>query len=319
MEAEGHRLPPSPYSPMDLSIIVVNWNVRELLRRCLEHIPQAVDGLLYEVIVVDNASTDGSQTLAEAFPHLRWIQNDENVGFTRANNQGIQVARGRYLCFLNPDTEPQPGSLATLAHYLEAHPRVGIVGPQLRYPDGSLQPSRYRFPTLMSALLESTPIAWHWPNNPWSRRYHCADLPPDRAHEVDWLNGACLMVRREVITQVGGFDEGFFMYSEELDLCRRARDAGWRIVYIPEARVIHHEGKSSEQVVVARHVHFNRSKVRYFRKHHGRVAAALLRWGLRLQYAGEMLLEGGKWLAGHKRPLRAQRLRAYWEVIQRLG
>ncbi len=303
----------------DLSIIIVNWNVRDLLLRCLEHIPQAVGERSYEVIVVDNASTDGSQALAEGFPHLRWIQNRDNVGFTRANNQGIAVARGRYLCFLNPDTEPQPGALATLARYLDTHPDVGIVGPQLRYPDGTLQPSRYRFPTLTVALMESTPMAWHWPDNPWSRWYHCAALSPDREHDVDWLNGACLMVRRDVIEQVGAFDEGFFMYSEELDLCKRAKAAGWRVVYVPDAVVVHHEGKSSEQVVVARHVHFNRSKVRYFGKHHGRAAATLLRWGLRLQYAAEMLLEGVKWLMGHKRDLRAQRARAYWEVIRQLG
>ncbi len=303
----------------DLSIIIVNWNVRDLLRRCLEHIPPAVGNLAYEVIVVDNASTDGSQALAHRFPHVRWIQNEENLGFTRANNQGIESARGRYICFLNPDTEPQPGSLVTLAHYLDTHPDVGIVGPQLRYPDGTLQPSRYRFPTLVTALMESTPIAWHWPHNPWSRRYHCADLSPDHEHEADWLNGACLMVRRQVIDQVGPFDEGFFMYSEELDLCRRAKRQGWRVVYVPDALVIHHEGKSSEQVVAARHVHFNRSKVRYFEKHHGRAAAALLRWGLRFQYAGEMALEAAKWLVGHKRALRAQRVRAYWDVIKRIG
>ena len=303
----------------DLSLIIVNWNVRDLLHRCLQRIPQAADGLDYEIIVVDNASTDGSQALADFFPHVRWIQNARNVGFTRANNQGIQLARGRYLCFLNPDTEPHPHAFSTLARYLDTHPQVGIVGPQLRYPDGSLQPSRYRFPTLMSALLESTPVAWHWPNNPWSRWYHCADLPPDQVHEVDWLNGACLLVRRQVIEQVGLFDEGFFMYSEELDLCRRAKSAGWKVVYVPDAVVVHHEGKSSEQVVVARHLHFNRSKVRYFEKHHGRAAAAILRWGLRLQYAGEMLLEGGKWLLGHKRPLRSQRVRAYWAVIRGLG
>ncbi len=304
---------------LDLSIIIVNWNVRDLLRRCLACIPQAAGALTYEIIVVDNASTDGSQTLADQFPHVRWIQNAENVGFTRANNQGIELARGRYLCFLNPDTEPQPNALLNLARYLDSHPRVGIVGPQLRYPDGTLQPSRYRLPTLMTALMESTPIAWHWPHNPWSRRYHCEDVSPEQEHEADWLNGACLMVRGEVIEQVGAFDEGFFMYSEELDLCKRAKRAGWKVVYVPDAKVIHHEGKSSEQVVVARHVHFNRSKVRYFRKHHGPVSASILRWGLRAQYAGELGLEAAKWLLGHKRALRAQRVRAYWEVIKQLG
>ncbi len=301
---------------VDVSICIVNWNVKELLRQCLMSIPAGAKGVLYEVVVVDNASTDGSAEILKAFPHITWIQNQENVGFTRANNQALAVSRGRYICFLNPDTVVYPGALATLVSYMDAHPDVGIVGPQLRYPDGTLQPSRYRFPSVMMALMESTPLAWVWPTNPWNRRYHCEDCSPQEEHEVDWLNGACLMVRREVIGQIGGFDEQFFMYSEELDLCRRARLAGWRVMYVPQAVVVHYEGKSSEQVVVARHVHFNRSKVLYFRKHHGAGAAFFVRWGLRLQYGWQIGVEGVKWLLGHKRPLRRDRIRAYWEVIR---
>ena len=302
----------------DLSICIVNWNVRQLLQQCLQALPDATVPLTTEIIVVDNASTDGSAALRGVFPHVRWVQNTVNVGFSRANNQALALSTGRYVCFLNPDTVPQPGSLTTLVRYLENHPHVGIVGPQLRYPDMSLQPSRYRFPSVLTALMESTPLGWRWPNNPWARRYHCSDHPPDREQEVDWLNGACIVVRRAVLEQIGGFDERFFMYSEEMDLCRRARTAGWRVMYVPQAVVIHHEGKSSEQVVAARHVYFNRSKVRYFRKHHGPWAAAVVLWGIRLQYAGELLLEGGKWLLGHKRGLRAQRVRAYWAVLRQV-
>lgn len=303
---------------MDISICIVNWNVKALLRQCLESIPAGVRGLTYEVIVVDNASTDGSAALAHEFPYVRWVQNRENVGFTRANNQALALSRGRYICFLNPDTVVHPDALTTLVRYMDAHPDVGITGPQLRYPDGSLQPSRYRFPSPLTALMESTPLAWVWPTNPWNRRYHCEDCPPDRVHDVDWLNGACLVVRREVIEQVGAFDEQFFMYSEELDLCRRAKDAGWRVVYVPQAQVLHYEGKSSEQVVTARHVHFNRSKVLYFRKHYGPWIAALVRWGLSVQYLGQMGVEGLKWLLGHKRALRAARIRAYWAVLRQM-
>ncbi len=303
---------------VDLSICIVNWNVKDLLRQCLRSIPAGVADLTYEIIVVDNASTDGSSALAREFPEVRWLQNEENVGFTRANNQALAVSRGRYVCFLNPDTVVQPGALSTLVHFMDAHPDVGIAGPQLRYPDGTLQPSRYRFPSVLTALMESTPLAWVWPNNPWNRRYHCADCPTDKVHDVDWLNGACLVVRREVLAQVGGFDEVFFMYSEELDLCRRAKAQGWRVMYIPQAVVIHHEGKSSEQVVTARHVHFNRSKVAYFRKHHGSIAASVVRWGLRVQYGWQMGVEGWKWLLGHKRALRAARVRAYWAVVREI-
>ncbi len=301
---------------MDVSICIVNWNVKALLHQCLTSIPEGAAGLTYEIIVVDNASTDGSADLLEMFPHVKWIQNRENVGFTRANNQAFAVSQGRYICLLNPDTVVSPGALSTLVAYMDAHPDVGIVGPQLRYPDGTLQPSRYRFPSVMTALMESTPLAWLWPNNPWNRRYHCGDCSPHEEHEVDWLNGACLMVRREVIDRVGNLDERFFMYSEELDLCRRAKMAGWRVMYVPQAVVVHHEGKSSEQVVVARHVHFNRSKVLYFRKHHGAWAAFFVRWGLRLQYGWQIGVEGIKWVVGHKRSLRRARIRAYWEVIR---
>jgi hypothetical protein len=146
-----------------------------------------------------------------------------------------------------------------------------------------------------------------------------ADTPTasgEEVQQVDWLVGACLLVRREAYEQVGGLDEGFFMYSEELDWCRRVKQAGWQVVYFPGATVIHHEGKSSEQVVPARHIHFQSSKVRYFRKHHGPVQAELLRWFLLATYVYQWAREGFKWLVGHKRPLRAERLRAYGQVLR---
>lgn len=304
----------------DLSICIVNWNVKDLLRDCLRSIyVGGAEGLSFDVIVVDNASTDGSQILSQEFPQVHWVQNTTNVGFARANNQALAHARGRYVCFLNPDTVVKAGALTALVHYLDAHPRVGIVGPRLYYPDRQVQPSRRRFPTLLMALMESTPLAWLWPTNPWARRYRMEDIPDHEPQEVDWVTGACMVVRGDVLNLLLGFDEGFFMYSEELDLCRRAVEAGWRVAYVPQAEVIHVEGKSSAQVVAARHLHFNRSKVRYFHKFHGPRAANLVCWGLRLQFAWQTGFEGAKWLIGHKRPLRAARVRAYWRVVQMLG
>jgi GT2 family glycosyltransferase len=150
-------------------------------------------------------------------------------------------------------------------------------------------------------------------------RYYVADVPDDVAQDVDWLTGACLLVRRAVYAQVGGFDEGFFMYSEELDWQKRIKDAGWRVVYVPQAVVVHHEGKSSEQVVPQRHIRFQRSKIRYFRKHHGRLQAAVLRVFLLFTYVVQLLEEGAKWLLGHKRRLRRERVAAYWQVLKALA
>ena len=313
---------------VDLSVVIVSWNVRELLRRCLQSVvysPQSSvlsrtqdddQGLRTEIIVVDNASSDGSVEMLRAeFPNVRLIANERNLGFTRGNNQGLALSRGRYVLFLNPDTEVVGDALATMVHYMDDHPDVGALGPLLRYPDGSVQSSRRRFPTLGTALFESTLLELWWPGNPWARRYRMADWPDDVEQEVDWVVGACLLARREVLDQVGGFDEGFFMYSEEMDLCRRIKAAGWRVVYLPSAQVIHHEGKSSEQVVPARHIHFQTSKVRYFRKYHGSWAAEVLRLFLLITYVYQMVEEGLKWLLGHKRPLRAARVRAYWQVL----
>ncbi|HHS98580.1 MAG TPA: glycosyltransferase family 2 protein [Chloroflexi bacterium] len=309
---------------VDLSVVIVNWNVRDLLRRCLSSLLVAgrsspVDqqpAISVEVVVVDNGSTDGSVEMVRAeFPQVRLIANPDNRGFTVANNQGIEVAQGRYVLLLNPDTEVLGDALATMVAFADGHPDVGVVGPQLLNPDGSVQSSRRRFPTLATAFFEST---WLQPYAPRRllERYYVLDRPEDEVQDVDWVTGAALMARREAIEQVGLLDEGFFMYSEELDWCRRFKEAGWRVVYLPTARIVHYVGKSSEQVLPARHIHFQTSKVRYFRKYHGPLAAEALRWFLLGNYAWQLGLEAAKWAVGHKRPLRAQRIGAYWQVLR---
>ncbi|RLC60970.1 MAG: glycosyltransferase family 2 protein [Chloroflexota bacterium] len=301
---------------IDLSIVIVNWNVRDLLRRCLHSIPNLQSSPSGEVIVVDNASTDGSVEMVRAeFPGVHLIANADNRGFPAANNQGIAVAQGRYVLLLNPDTEVVGDALATMVAFADAHPDVGIVGPQLLNPDGSVQSSRRRFPTLATAFFESTWLQGYAPRR-LLERYYVLDRPDDAVQDVDWVTGAAVMARREAIEQVGLLDEGFFMYSEELDWCRRFREAGWRVVYLPAAQIVHHVGKSSEQVVAARHIHFQTSKVRYFRKYHGSPAAEALRLFLLGNYVWQLGLEGAKWLLGHKRTLRAQRIAAYRQVLR---
>lgn len=313
----GPVSPMSDNEVMDLSIVIVSWNVRDLLRACLASIKDSRLCQSFEVFVVDNASSDGSADMvAREFPWVNLLRNSANAGFTRGNNQALALCRGRYVLFLNPDTRVEDDALAAMVAYMDAHPATGALGPQLRYGDGSLQSSRRRFPTFGTALFESTPLTWHWPGNPWAARYHMAGTPDDQTQPVDWVVGAALLARRAVVEQIGGFDEGYFMYSEELDWCRRASQAGWGTVYLPVARVIHYEGKSSEQAIAARHIRFQTSKLRYFRKYHGTAAAALLRAFLLASFAGEWLFEGAKWVLGSKRPLRQQRLSAYSQLLR---
>jgi GT2 family glycosyltransferase len=303
-------------SPL-LSVIIVNWNVRDLLRACLKSVIRSSTGLELEIIVVDSGSSDGSVVmLRDDFPPVRVIACDQNIGFSAGNNQGIAAARGEYLLCLNPDTEVVGNALELMKAFLQANPTVGVVGPRLLYSDGTTQSSRRRFPNLATAFLESTILQQWIPHNRVLDRYYMANQPDAVTQDVDWLMGACFMLRRAVVAQVGPFDEGFFMYSEELDWMKRIRTAGWRVVYLPEAQVIHYEGKSSEQVVPLRHIRFQSSKVRYFRKHHGLLAGEMVWAFLMATYVFQLVEEAAKWALGHKRPMRRERIGAYWAVLR---
>lgn len=303
---------------VDLRIIIVSWNVSALLAACLRSVyAQSVGPYSFEVAVVDNASSDGSVTMIRTqYPQAQLLANSANLGFTQANNLALADCKARYALLLNPDTKLTEGAIQNMLDYMEVHPEVGMVGPRLVYSDGRPQPSRRRFPTLRMALAESTPWEWHFPHNRLARAYRLEDRSDDATQEVDWVTGACMLVRREIWEQVGAFDERFFMYSEELDWCRRIVAAGWHVVYLPTATVIHYEGASSGQVVAARSIRFNASKIHYFRKHHGRLQATILRVSILSMYAYEWVIESLKWLIGHKRPMRLQRVRAYGHLIR---
>jgi len=249
------------------------------------------------------------------FPNVRLIVNTINRGYAGGNNDGIAAAAGRYVMILNPDTRIVGNAPEVMVGFADAHPDAGVIGPQLLNPDGSVQSSRRRFPTLITALFESTWLQSLAPRRVL-RRYYVLDRPDDEVQEVDWVTGACFLVRRQVIEQVGGLDEGFFMYSEELDWCRRIRQAGWKIVYLPRAQVIHYVGQSSDQVSAQRHLYFQTSKVRYFRKHHGMMAAGILRAALLAMYTWQLVLEATKGALGHKPQLRRERVRTYWQVLR---
>ncbi len=306
-------------SSLDLSVIIVSWNVKTLLAACLRSVfaSLARSHLSCEVIVVDSASGDGSAEMVRAqFPEVQLVALNENVGFTRGNNLAIQRSQGRYLLLLNPDTEVVGDALGAMASYMEAHPDVGVLGPQLLNKDGSVQPSRRRFSTLATAFLESTVLQQWCARSGILHRYYVSDRANDEEQEVDWVTGACFLVRRDVLASVGLLDEAFFMYSEELDWQYRIKKAGWRVVYLPTARVIHYGGQSSSQVVPAQHIYFHSSKVYFFRKHYGRAWGELLRWFLLSTYLYQWLREGAKWLLGSRRTLRVERMHAYRQVLR---
>lgn len=315
-------IPAAPFAApptLDLSVIAVTRNTRDLALRCLASVAAslAATELTWEAIVVDNASTDGTVAAThERFPTARVVESGANLGFSAGNNLGLRAARGRALLLLNPDTEVVGDALPRLLATLGSDPGIGVVGPALRYPDGSPQESRRRFPTHLTPFLESTLVQHYWGRNRVLDHYYVADRPTSARQEVDWLSGACLLVRREALERAGGFDEGYFMYSEELDLCARIRAAGWRVLYEPAATVVHHEGASSAQAVPRRHIDFNASKVRFYRRRYGPIFGEVLRAFLLLNYVAQLAQEGAKWLVGHKRPMRRQRIGAYLAVLR---
>ncbi len=304
---------------MTISIVIVNWNVKALLRDCLQSVFAGNCNPPPEVIVVDNASADGSVEMVRTeFPQVTLIAADENLGFARGSNLGATRATGDFIFLLNPDTRLHADTLCLLRDYLTAQPRAGVVAPQLLWADGSIQSSRRRFPTLSTMLWESTLLEQCFPHNRAAARYRFEDIPPTETIAVDWAVGAALFLRREVWAQVGGLDESFFMYFEETDWCRRVANAGWEIHYLPAAKVIHYEGQSSGQVVAARMARFQRSKIRYAEKWFGGRQAWAIRQFLRLTTAIQWTTEAAKWLLGHKRPLRRERMAAYRNLLEAL-
>lgn len=306
-----------------LTVIIVSWNVKDLLRDCLRSLRQfAPTHDAMTVFVVDNASADGTPEMVRTeFPDIRLVVNSFNRGFTGGNNDGLASARSvagaeDYALLLNPDTIVTVGALDALLACARGRPDAGVVGPRLVYGDGSPQSSRRRFPTLATGIFESTWLQRLAPAG-LLNRFFARDAPEDQTCDVDWVVGAAMLVRWKAIDQVGGLDEtNFFMYSEETDWCRRMKAQGWAVVWYPGATIVHFEAKSSDKVSGLRILRFNTSRVRYFAKHHGGAAAGLIRAVLLFGFAAQLALEAAKWALGHKRAMRADRIRAYAQVIR---
>jgi GT2 family glycosyltransferase len=265
---------------IDLSVLIVSFNTRDVLARTLEAVLADTGTLSTEVIVVDNASADGSAAmLRERFPRVRLIENDSNRFYTAANNQAMAASRGRYALVLNSDAAPEPGTLRAMVEYMESHADVGAMSPRMRFPDGRLQRNCARRWTYELLLLENTP--WRFVRQARRRQalseFWYGEWDRSTSREVDVIPGSCILVRREVIDQVGRMDERFRLYFAEDDWCWRIREAGWKVVYAAIGNVVHPEGTSTTGVArLARHIYFD-DMAAYATKHFGPSRAARLR------------------------------------------
>ncbi len=261
---------------MDIGIVIVNYNTRELLQRCLETV-FASQGLTFRVCVVDNASTDDSAALvARAFPQVLLLENEENLGYPAANNQGLRAlgfeqsgdAVPRYALLLNPDTEVPSDGLARMVAFMDDHPQVGVAGPKLVQPNGSLDLAcRRSFPSPEVSFYRVTGLAHLFPKSRRFGRYNLTYLDPDQETEVDSVVGAYMQVRREAIQRVGLLDDSFFMYGEDLDWAYRIKAAGWKVYYTPAVTVLHVKRAASRHSARAQ-VEFWRAMEIFYRKHY---------------------------------------------------
>jgi GT2 family glycosyltransferase len=268
----------------EVSIIIVNWNTRELLAECLESVRSSVgtsERWNVQTLVVDNASQDGSAAMMrERFPWVTLIENGQNLGFARGNNQGISRAEGRYVLLLNPDTVVHSGALGALVAFMGTHPSAGAAGARLINPDGSLQASCHPMLSPGREFWRLLFLERIWPRATYPM-HRWDDSTPRR---VEVIKGACMMLRRTALEQVGSFDESYFMYTEEVDLCYRLTQAGWELWYAPQAQVIHYGEASSHQAAEAMYVQLYRSKVQFYRKHGGERRAGRFKRLVRVAY-----------------------------------
>jgi len=258
---------------MDLSIIILNYKARGLLKECLKGIKMVQPKLDYEIIVVDNASGDGTPAMmAENFPEIKFIASDKNLGYAKGNNLGAREAKGRYVMIMNPDIIVFSGVLEKLVEFLDSQQDVGIVGPKLLNPDKSLQYSCYRFPNFWEPIYRRTPVGKLSFAKKKMDLYFMKDFDHNSTREVDWLLGGCLLIRRKSLDDVGLLDERYFAYFDDVDLCRSMWEKKWKVVYYPEVSVIHfHRRESAEgrwwsgifKKVTRIHL---RSWIKYFRK-----------------------------------------------------
>jgi GT2 family glycosyltransferase len=313
---------------VDLSVIILSWNTCGLLEKCLRSLEcQHESGVEVELIVADNASEDGSRAMvAREFPQVHLVVNKKNLGFGAGNNAALPHTHGRYVLFLNSDTVVTDGALAAMVRYADANPNIGILGPKLLNGDGSLQYSCRRYPNLATGFFRNTPLGRLFPQNRFASDYLMQDWDHATPRDVDWVSGAALMIRRTLLDRIGGFDEDYYMYCEDVDLCWRANHAAaentggqenaqsrgtvsgsqtldsgheagtgngsWRVTYYPDAVIYHLIGKSSDLAPTRMTYEFHRSQYLFYQKHYRRntpwIVRPVIPVGIMLRAVGQM-------------------------------
>lgn len=263
---------------MKLSVIIVNYNVKYFLEVCLHSVLRATEGMEAEVIVVDNNSKDDScEMVKEQYPAVKLIENKENAGFSKANNQGVAIAKGEYILFLNPDTVMPEDMLHKLTAYMDAHPEAGSIGPKLIDGKGQFAPDgKKSFPTLSVAIFKTTGINKVFKNSPYFNKYYAVHVKEDETAEVDVLSGCCMMVRSSILQEIGGaFDEDYFMYCEDVDLAYRIQKSGYKNIYYPETVLIHYKGESTRKATLSYVRIFNEALSKFVKKHYSKSSARM--------------------------------------------
>jgi GT2 family glycosyltransferase len=254
----------------EVSVVVVNWNTQDILRDCLRSIYEQCGEIDLEVIVIDNASTDGSvEMVKKDFPQVTLIENSKNRGFAAANNQGIDISKGRYVLLLNSDTVVLDNAIAKTAAFADSHPEAAVVGCRVLNPDRTLQPTCFMFPSILNMLLSSTYLYKLFPKNKFFGRERMTWWNRNDIREVDVVTGCFMLVRQDAIKKVGSMDEQFFMYGEETDWCYRFKQAGWKILFAPCAEIIHLGGQSAQKRATTMVVQLRKSILQFMKKHHG--------------------------------------------------
>lgn len=260
----------------DVSIIIVNWNTKQITCDCIDSIYDQTNNLDFEVIVVDNGSTDGStEAVEKEFPNVTLIKNNENLGFAKANNIGIQASTGRYLCLINSDVIVLDNCIGGLVKFMDSDPSIGMAGPRSLNPDHTLQYSCFHFPTVWNNFSQALGLNKLFPKSAFFSEQIMKYWPHDCERRVDALNGCFWVVRRKAIDEVGLLDEDFFFYGEDIDWCKRFHQADWDVVFYPGAEAIHFGGASSSNAPIRFYLEMQKADLRYWRKHHRRLGQSV--------------------------------------------
>lgn len=299
---------------IDLTIVMVTYNPGKLVVDCLSSLPQGTHGLSYEVIVVDNASQDGTpERIAREFPQIQLITNSDNRGFAAANNQGLALAAGRYVLLLNPDVLVHPDAITTMVTFLDDHPTVGIVGPRTFDAEGNVALTARPPYSVMTVLWHHLGLSRLFPNRVYGQ-YRQACKSAETHFEPGWVQGSCLMIRREVCEEIGGLDDRFFLFAEEADFCERATRSGWRVAFVPQASIMHYESSSVSRYIPLKIRSHHISPLYYFRKRAREDAVLALKLGFTIELLGKAAIRAIQ-LMGRRDEELTLRLHSYLSVL----